>query len=99
MSSANPVHRELLLTMDRLWYKPAADASGGGSRSLASCSFIVEGSFPLEAQQLAGAPQKVVTAITVSAPGTVEFDVVWLDKRPTRLAESIFFSFQVRERM
>jgi hypothetical protein len=168
MSSANPVRRELLLTMKKLWYKPvevpAADAHGarGPGGSIDSCSFIVEGTFPLEAQQLAGAqhppcpsalspyplflcslaippvpllshhtpcpsalspyplsrgslaippvtltntvplslsgaPQKVLTSITVSAPGTVDFDVVWLEKRPTRLAESIFFSFQVRK--
>jgi hypothetical protein len=106
MSSAKPVHRELPLTMDKLWYKPAAVAAvaarEGGPLDrgpldrgpLTSCSFVVEGSFPQEAQELAGAPKKVVTAINVDASGTVDFDVVWIDKRPTRLAESIFFSFQ-----
>ena len=47
--------------------------------------------FPLS-QMEAGAPAEVVVEVTI-AGDTMDWEVVWVNKRPTRLAESIFFSF------
>ena len=63
------------------------------------CSFVVEAAFPAEAQRNAGAPSGVYLSLDVvgSASTTRTLSLDWtvylINKRPTRLPESIFLSF------
>ena len=82
MSSANPVHRELVPKMSAAFH--SATPSG--------CKLLTKASLPLEVQTEAGAPTEVVVEVTVDGP-SFEWTVVQVDKRPTRLAESTFFSY------
>ena len=82
MSSANPVHRELSPKMSAAFH--SATPSG--------CKLLTKASLPLEVQTEAGAPTEVVVEVTVDG-SSFEWTVVQVDKRPTRLAESTFFSF------
>lgn len=45
---------------------------------------------------MAGAPESVVIGVNISSNATLSslhWDVTWINKRPTRLPESIFVSF------
>lgn len=59
-----------------------------------SCEFVAEMSLDPEAHALAGAPERLAYTVQVSAAG-VSWDVVQLNKRPTRLPEAGFFSFNL----
>ena len=83
VSSADPKRRVLFPVLSLLSHRTTA---GGG------CEFVVETSMDPEAHALAGAPESVVAAVSVSARG-VAWDVVQVGKRPTRLPEAGFFSF------
>eukprot|EP01079_Euglenida_sp_SAG-EU17-18_P006387 gene6387-1139_t len=84
MTSAKPVHRSLSPTLVALWYRQSGEPG--------RCTFIAQANFPAEPQANAGAPQSLFTTISI-AQTRLSFDVVWLEKRPTRLAESFFFTF------
>eukprot|EP01043_Picozoa_sp_COSAG02_P002520 COSAG02_NODE_58_length_43613_cov_235.901572_12_plen_269_part_00 len=86
MTSADPRHRELSPSLTSAWHQKTTAGSGVG------CTLLTRASLPLDAQAEAGAPAEVVVQLTVQG-NTFDWDVVWTDKRPTRLAESIFFSF------
>ena len=84
-SSANPKRRSLVPTVTGIWTK--SDGPDG-------CAVVIEGALPAEANSAAGAPASVVAKLTVSAMGSVfDWDFVQVNKRPTRLPESTFFSF------
>lgn len=85
MTSADPQHRELSPLLTSAWHQQTTVGAGG-------CALLTKASLPLDVQTEAGAPAEVVTLLTVTGD-TFDWDVVWTDKRPTRLAESIFFSF------
>jgi hypothetical protein len=85
MENANPKHRNLTGTLTELWRSPPADHG--------RCEFLATVAFPAEAVTDAGAPAAVVINVSVAAGGAVEWDVYTTGKRPTRLAESIFFTF------
>ena len=58
------------------------------------CVVLVKGTLPSEAHDEAGAPTDVVTKLTVSpSTSTLDWDVVQVNKRPTRLPEATFFTF------
>lgn len=83
VSSADPKRRVLFPTLSHLFHGTTA---GGG------CEFVVEMVLDPEAHALAGAPNRVVAAVSVSARA-VAWDMVQIGKRPTRLPEAGFFSF------
>ena len=82
MTSASPVHRALTPKMSHAFHSATADG----------CKLLTKASLPLEVQTEAGAPAEIVVAVTVEGLA-VDWEVVMVDKRPTRLAESVFFSF------
>eukprot|EP01052_Picozoa_sp_SAG31_P022598 SAG31_NODE_1804_length_7234_cov_3.340855_5_plen_463_part_00 len=84
MSAAGPRHRELAPTLTGIWHKLSSATDG--------CEVITRASMPIEAQNLAGAPAEVIVKLHVEE-STIDWEVVWMNKRPTRLPESIFFSF------
>ena len=85
MSSADPQHRSLAPTLTGLWL--TRTANGG-------CEIVTQATMSLEASTNAGAPKSIATKLTVSGDGrTLDWDVVQVDKRPTRLPEATFFSF------
>ena len=85
MSAANPTRRSIHPTVINIW--TGAGPDGG-------CVVVVDSTLPTEAHAKAGAPKSVVTKLTVSANGTALcWDVVQVNKRPTRLPESTFFTF------
>eukprot|EP00041_Stephanoeca_diplocostata_P034253 m.1154078 g.1154078 ORF g.1154078 m.1154078 type:complete len:814 (-) comp24488_c0_seq7:2031-4472(-) len=81
----HPVRRDLTGTLTELWTRTTADSG--------TCDFIVNVSLPQEAVQLAGAPEFVVISVGITNAKTISFDVLQVNKRPTRLPEAIFFSF------
>jgi hypothetical protein len=84
----DPVHRDITGNMTSLWRRDVSTDIGGGGR----CEFLVDLAFPTDAVRDAGAPRVVTINVSVSS-GRVEWDVYTVGKRPTRLAESIFFTF------
>ena len=89
MSSANPKRRSLRPTLTGLFQSPSDGCDDG-----VACVIIAQGTLPLEASTMAGAPQTVLSKLTVSHDGlTLDWELYQLDKRPTRLAEATFFSF------
>ena len=86
MSAANPIRRSIRPTVTGIWVsKWATDTAGlrGGG-----CVVVINSTLPSEAHTMAGAPTNVVTKLTVSADGTtLDWDVVQVNKRPTRLPE------------
>ena len=71
--------------------------SGGGDSDSGGCEFVIEAAMDAEAHTNAGAPERVVTKVTVSGGGTgkgviVDWVVVQVNKRATRLPEAAFFS-------
>ena len=84
-SAANPKRRSIVPTVTGIWTK--SDGPDG-------CAVVIESALPADANSAAGAPASVVAKLTVSAMGTVlDWDFVQVNKRPTRLPESTFFSF------
>lgn len=83
MTSADPRHREISPLLTSAWHTVSSDDG---------CTLLTKASLPLDAQVEAGAPAQVVVQLAIQG-NTFDWDVVWTDKRPTRLAESIFFSF------
>eukprot|EP00730_Choanoeca_flexa_P005701 TRINITY_DN12004_c0_g2_i1.p1 TRINITY_DN12004_c0_g2~~TRINITY_DN12004_c0_g2_i1.p1 ORF type:complete len:799 (+),score=141.55 TRINITY_DN12004_c0_g2_i1:145-2397(+) len=81
VSSANPKRRDIQPELQQLWQKKDG-----------SCSFITMATFPDEATTLAGAPERVWTSVSVQQT-KVTWAVISADKRPTRLPEALFFSF------
>eukprot|EP00038_Savillea_parva_P014002 m.9819 g.9819 ORF g.9819 m.9819 type:complete len:715 (-) comp2679_c0_seq1:122-2266(-) len=77
---AHPKHRDMTGNLTSLKQKTGA------------CEFLAEVTFPEEPVTNAGAPRTVVISVNVSAAGA-EWDVYTTDKRPTRLPESLFFTF------
>jgi hypothetical protein len=76
--------------------RPAQGGGQGGATSrsrAAGCEFVAEMAMDPEAHTLAGAPEKLAYTVTVSAAGVLGWEVVQLNKRPTRLPEAGFFSF------
>lgn len=57
-----------------------------------ACRFVFELSLDAGAQTKYGAPEDVWVDVTVSSAG-VWFDLQWFNKRPTRMAEALWFSF------
>ena len=80
VTAAAPIRRNLTPTLTTLWASPD------------TCSFVAEATLPNDAHVLAGAPSKVVIAVSVSGT-SLSWDVVQVDKTPTRLPEASFFSF------
>jgi hypothetical protein len=91
VSSASPVRRALHPTLTKLWAHTSA--SGGDASAGVACTFVAELGMDAEAHELAGAPEKLVVQVNVSSSGTISWDVVQVNKRPTRLPEAEFFSF------
>ena len=88
MSTAHPKRRSIFPTVTNIWTGTGLGLEGGG------CVVVINSTFPAEAHTTAGAPAGVVTRLTVSSDGkTLDWDVVQVNKRPTRLAESVFFTF------
>jgi hypothetical protein len=55
---------------------------------------VIKSTLPAEANTAAGAPTGILAKLTVSGSGsTLDWEVVQLNKRPTRLPESTFFTF------
>lgn len=77
------------LLADGAWV--LADAAG------TACSFELHLTFPQRIQQLFGAPGDVILTLNVSADALdqqqITVDLQWFDKRPTRMAESIWMTF------
>jgi hypothetical protein len=101
MTAANPKRRSLYPTVARIWtatttaaaHPPDGDPPGADEDG-ADCVILIESNLPAEAHALAGAPSEVVTKLTVSDNGTtLDWDVIQVNKRPTRLPESTFFTF------
>ena len=87
MTAANPQHRSLHAAVDRI-------SVNNDNAAEVDCEILIESTLPAEARTFAGAPKSVVTKLTVSANGTsLDWDVFQVDKRPTRLPESSFFTF------
>lgn len=82
MSSARPTHRELTPTMSSAWH----------SGNVGGCKILTKAMLPQDVRVEAGAPAEVVVEVTIEG-STLDWAVVMVDKRPTRLAESVFFSF------
>lgn len=89
MSAADPRRRQIAPSVTSVLLAPRAGDD--------MCSFELRATFPEEATRNAGAPKTVAMAVNVSDTG-VQWDVAWVDKRPTRLAESIMFSFNPPDR-
>jgi hypothetical protein len=87
VSSAQPKRRVVVPSLKVLWHGVRGTDGADGA-----CSFVVEMAIDAEAHALAGAPEKLAFALNVSSSG-VEWDVVQLNKRATRLPEAAFFSF------
>lgn len=86
MSSANPVHRSITPTVVSMWKGVQADGS---------YAVVTNATLSDEAHAAAGAPANVVTKLTLSADGsTFDWDVIQVNKRPTRLPEATFFTFK-----
>lgn len=88
MTAADPKRRSIHPTVARIWTGRAdADTTDG-------CVVVIQSTLPAEAHITAGAPTEVVTKLTVSGNGTtLDWDIVQVNKRPTRLPESIFVTF------
>lgn len=87
ITAANPKRRSLRPAVSKIWLRQATAGDLG-------CEVLIESTLPIEAHTLAGAPMGVVTKLTVSENGTMlDWDVVQVNKRPTRLPESTFFMF------
>lgn len=84
VSSADPKHRVLYPALAKLSHSVAAAGTG--------CEFVIEMTMDSEAHSQAGAPAKIVTAVTISEL-FVSWDMVQVNKRPTRLPEAGFFTF------
>ena len=82
MTSANPAHRELTPTMSGAWHSSRADG----------CKILTRATLPQDVQTDAGAPAEIVIEVSIEG-STIDWDVLMVEKRPTRLAEAIFFSF------
>jgi hypothetical protein len=105
--AAAPRRRSLAPTVTQLWRRKARAARGGSGAAAARCDFLIKASMPEEAAANAGAPRRVVTRVVVTVGGggggggsgggavvaSVEWDMVQVQKRPTRLPEAEFFSF------
>lgn len=48
----------------------------------------------MEATLNAGAPKNLTVGLELFHNGTLNWDVVWQNKRPTRLPEAVFFQFR-----
>jgi len=89
ISSASPKRRVVVPALTALW----SDVKSSSSSSTATtCHFVAEMAMDAEAHALAGAPATLAYGVNVSASG-VTWDVVQLAKRPTRLPEAGFFTF------
>lgn len=97
ISSAAPVHRVLHPTLSKLWARVEDRPHYGDSVDHTSfqqaCRFVLELQMDHEAHTLAGAPEKLVVGVNISNR-TIAWDVVQVNKRPTRLPEAEFFSFR-----
>ena len=90
MEAAHPKRRSLYPKVVSIWTGAGPAATGGG----AGCVVVINSTLPTEAHVTAGAPTGVVIKLTVSVDGaTLDWDVVQVNKRPTRLPEAIFFTF------
>jgi len=99
MSAANPIHRDITGTLTAVYQQqqqhqqqPKAQQQHSADTTSPSCVFITNISFATEAVVNAGAPPYVLNTIKVSDSG-VDFDVIAVNKRPTRLPEAMFFTF------
>jgi hypothetical protein len=97
-NAASPVQRSIAPTVTQLWQRnQQQQQQQGGGGAAPKCDFLIKASMPEEAAANAGAPRRVVTrvVVTVGSDGatSVVWDVVQLQKRPTRLPEAEFFSF------
>ena len=77
--------------MSKLWHR-SAYSGGSAAGPSPGCEFVVEMTVDSEAHLLAGAPEMLAYVVTASAVG-VTWDVIQMNKRPTRLPEAGFFSF------
>ena len=92
-NAARPLQRSISPTVTEVWQRRAQ-----GDDAEPKCDFLIKASMPAEAAKEAGAPRSLVTRVTVDVGGSdsvasVAWDVVQLQKRPTRLPEAEFFSF------
>ena len=96
VTSARPRRRTLAPSGAKLWSSSSSGGSsgneGGGDEGESSCAFVVEVAMDADAHALAGAPERLVIGVNVTA-SRVSWDVVQVNKRPTRLPEAGFFSF------
>lgn len=88
MTSAQPKHTETNPSLVQIW-----------SRAVGSdvCAFEVQGTIPAEQHQNYGAPDVVWLSVQLEVPSaasvSLQFDVQWFDKTPTRLAEASWVTF------
>ena len=106
VSHAHPIHAVYLPTLRQLWRvadsnSDVSDSDTGSNTNTArmntntdttQCQFLLQLDMDADAHRLAGAPERLVVLVNVSA-GVVRWDVVQVKKTPTRLPESSFFSF------
>ena len=86
MTSANPLRRDVPPSLHALYLKQQP------TNRADECVFLVHSTISGPVVTEAGAPQTIWTEVHV-AENTLDFQVLWTDKRATRLTESIFFSF------
>ena len=92
MSAAHPRRRSIFPTVTDVWTGDRSRSGGLGGGG--GCVVVINSTFPTEAHVAAGAPASVVTKLIVSADGTtLDWDIVQVNKRPTRLAEATFVTF------
>ena len=78
--------RQITPTVVGMWKGVQADGS---------YAVVTNATLSDEAHAAAGAPANVVTKLTLSADGsTFDWDVIQVNKRPTRLPEATFFTFK-----
>jgi hypothetical protein len=96
VSSAAPLHRVLHPTLSDLWARVGDRSQDRNDTELPgpACTFVAELQMDHEAATIAGAPEKLIVEVNVSTSGAVTWDVVQVNKRPTRLPEAGFFSFR-----
>ena len=82
---------ELLPTTKHVLMTPTMSGAWH-SGSVGGCKILTKARLPQDVRVEAGAPAEVVVEVTIEG-STLDWTVVMVDKRPTRLAESVFFSF------
>lgn len=84
VSSASPQQRALVPSLSALYRADPSSTEG--------CQFVAELEMDVSAHTNAGAPERIVLGVNVTADH-VYWEVVQVNKRPTRLPEASFFSF------